>query len=186
MSSEQMGISGLADRYAAALFDLAAEGGDLERVAIDLRDLRAMVIASHELRLFLSNPVISRGEQSLVVLALADKAGFCDLSKRFLGLVASNRRLKALMGIIGAYLGRIAKAKGEVGVEVTSAQALTPEQVSALEASLKIIVGGSVQMTSAVDPKLLGGLVVKVGSRMFDASLKTKLQQLQLVMKGVG
>ena len=184
MSSEANGA--IADRYSAALFELADQHTALDAVAADLKSLKAMTAESADLRRLLRSPVASRKDQQKAVRVLAEKAGFNGLTLKFLGLVAQNRRLFALDGVIEAYLSRLAAKRGEVTAQVASAVALTETQVGAISAALKKVVGSNVTLDLTVDSNLLGGLVVKVGSRMVDGSLKTKLQHLQLAMKGVG
>lgn len=184
MSSEANGA--IADRYSAALFELAEQQSALDAVAADLKTLKAMVAESADLRRLLRSPVVSRKDQQKAVEALASKAGFNGLTLKFLGLVAQNRRLFALDGVIEAYLSRLAAKRGEVTAQVASAVVLNETQVGAISAALKKVVGSNVTLDLSVDPALLGGLVVKVGSRMVDGSLRTKLQHLQLSMKGVG
>jgi len=176
----------IADRYAHALYDLALQSGSLDAVAGDLKSLKGFLAESLELRQLIHSPVLSRGAQQGAVIALAQSAGFQELSVKFLGLVAKNRRLGALPGIVESFLGRLAASRGEVTAQVSSAVALDDAQLGALVASLKQAVGANVSLDVTIDPSLLGGLVVKVGSRMVDSSLKTKLQHLQLAMKGVG
>ncbi len=184
MSSETIGV--IAERYATALFELA-EGGDvLDQVAGDLKTLKAMIRESADLRRLLGSPVLSRADQGKAVAALVQAAGMSQLTANFLGLVAKNRRLFSVGGMIEAYLGRLAKRRGEMAASVSTAVPLSPAQLEALTTSLKTAFGGNVAVTVAVDPELLGGLVVKVGSRMVDSSLKTQLQHLKLAMKGVG
>lgn len=184
MSSEANGA--IADRYSAALFELADQHTALDAVAADLKSLKAMTAESADLRRLLRSPVVSRKDQQKAVSVLAEKAGFNGLTLKFLGLVAQNRRLFALDGVIEAYLSRLAAKRGEVTAQVASAVALTETQVGAISAALKKVVGSNVTLDLTVDSNLLGGLVVKVGSRMVDGSLRTKLQHLQLAMKGVG
>lgn len=184
MPSETIGV--IADRYATALYELAETQGALDQVAGDLKTLKAMVRDSEDLRRLISSPVLSRADQAKAVSALAEKAGFSKLTANFLGLASKNRRLFALVGIIDAYLGRLASRRGELSASVASAAPLSQAQLDALTATLKSTFGGNVAVEAAVDPSLLGGLVVKVGSRMVDSSLKTKLQHLKLAMKGVG
>lgn len=178
--------TGLADRYASALFELAEEKGVLDQVAGDLRDLKTMIAESADFRRFVESPVLSRAEQVKGVTALAEKAGMQGITRNFLGLAASNRRLFALPGIINGFLAKLAALRGEVTADVVSAKPLTDAQRDALAASLKQATGKDVALTTAVDPALIGGLIVRVGSRMIDNSLRTKLQRLQLAMKGVG
>ncbi len=184
MSSEATGA--IAERYSAALFDLAEQRSALDSVAADLKTLKGMVAESDDLRRLLRSPVLARAEQQKAVAALAQKAGLSELTKNFLGLVAKNRRLFAVTGMIDAYLARLAAKRGEIAAEVASAVPLDESQVGAISAALKKVVGSNVTLDVTVDPALLGGLVVKVGSRMVDGSLKTKLQHLQIAMKGVG
>jgi F-type H+-transporting ATPase subunit delta len=177
---------GLADRYASALFELAEEKGVLDQVADDLRGLKTMVAESADFRRFIDSPVLSRTEQAKGVAALADKAGMQGVTRNFLGLAATNRRLFALPGVIDAFLERLAAKRGEISAEVVSAKPLSDVQADALAASLKQAMGKDVALEIRVDPGLIGGLVVRVGSRMIDNSIRTKLQRLQLAMKGVG
>jgi len=118
--------------------------------------------------------------------ALTEAAGFTDLTKKFVGAVAANRRLFAVTNMIKAYQTRLAASRGEATAEVVSAKALTDVQVAAVGDALKAAIGTKVQIEQRVDESLLGGLVVRVGSRMIDSSLKTKLQKMRLAMKGVG
>ncbi|CAA7612417.1 ATP synthase subunit delta [Candidatus Terasakiella magnetica] len=184
MPSETIGV--IADRYAAALFDLADSSSNLDQVAGDLKTLQAMLRESADLRRLVDSPVLSRTEQGRAIAAVASAAGFTELTTKFLGLAAKNRRLFTLSGVIHAYLGRLAARRGEKSATVASAVALSPAQQDALVSALKTAFGGNVAVDVKVDPSLLGGLVVQVGSRMVDSSLKTKLQHLKLAMKGVG
>ena len=184
MSSEATGA--IAERYSAALFQLAEQDSVLDAVAGDLKSLKAMIAGSDDLRRLLRSPVLSRAEQQKAMAALADRAGFGNLTKNFLGLVAKNRRLFSIGGMTDAFLARLAAKRGEITAEVASAIPLSESQVDAIGAALKSVIGSTVSLDVTVDPSLLGGLVVKVGSRQVDGSLKTKLQHLQLAMKGVG
>jgi F-type H+-transporting ATPase subunit delta len=183
VSSEAIGA--IAERYSAALFDLAEQQSALDTVAGDLRTLKGLIAESEDLRRMMRSPVISRRDQQKAVTALAARAGLCPLVTNFLGLVAKNRRLFAIGGMIAAYLARLADRRGEVAAQVRSAVPLAPAQVAAIGDVLKTIVGRNVSLEATVDPALLGGLVVRVGSRMIDGSLGTKLQQLKLAMKGI-
>lgn len=184
MAANSTGVTGVADRYATALFDLAGEKRALDQVANDLRALRAMIDESGDFRRLIVSPVLSREEQGRAVAAIAEKAGFSTLTKNFLGLVAQNRRLFAVPGMISAYLARLAEKRGEVTAEVLAAQPLSEAQLEALAKQLKKATGSKVAVDVKIDPALLGGLVVKVGSRMVDASLRSKLNRLQLALKG--
>lgn len=176
----------IAERYSAALFELADEQSCLDAVAADLKNLKVLIAESEDLRRLFKSPVLSRVEQQKATLALAERAGLGALTRNFLGLVAKNRRLFAVDGMIAAYLARLAEKRGEMTASVASAVPLAEKQIGAIETALKKVVGSNVTLDVTVDPALLGGLIVKVGSRMVDGSLKTKLQHLQLAMKGVG
>jgi F-type H+-transporting ATPase subunit delta len=185
VASEGTGVSGLADRYAAALFELADERKLLDEVAGDLRGLRDLLAESGDLRRLVRSPILSRIEQAKAIGAVAERAGFDALTRNFLGLVAQNRRLFAVPSMIAAFLAKLAARRGEVTAEVTAAQELTPAQLAAVGEQLRRAMGSKIAVEVRVDPALLGGLVVKVGSRMVDASLRSKLHRLQLAMKGV-
>jgi len=184
VASKGTGVSGLADRYAAALFDLADERKSLDQIADDLRHLRAMLGESAELRRLVRSPILSRADQRRAITAVAERAGLTPLTRNFLGLVAQNRRLFAVPAMIDAFLARLAARRGEVTAEIVAAQALTPAQLDAVNEQLRKAMGSKVAVEIRVDAALLGGLVVKVGSRMVDASLRSKLHRLQLAMKG--
>jgi F-type H+-transporting ATPase subunit delta len=179
-------LSGLAGRYALALLDLADEDKSLDAVADDLRALRRMIGESEDLRRLLRSPLISREQQATALAAVLDKAGLGETTRRFVQVVARNRRLFVLPQIIDTYLSELAHRRGEVTAQVTSAVALSEGQRQALIESLKSSVGDKVKVDVKVDDSLIGGLIVKVGSRMIDNSLRSKLQRLQLAMKGVG
>ena len=186
MAGADTSLSGLAGRYALALLDLADEDKTLDAVADDLRALRRMVEQSEDLRRLLRSPLISREEQAKALAAILEKAGSGETTRRFAQVLARNRRLFVLPQIIDAYLAELARRRGEVTAQVTSAVELSEGQRQALIDRLKATVGGKVQVDVTVDKGLIGGLIVKVGSRMIDNSLRSKLQRLQLAMKGVG
>lgn len=186
VASTDSGSSGLASRYAKALFELADEAKALDAVADDLRTLKSLLAESESLRRLVRSPVLSRDEQGRAIAAVLAKAGAAPLTRQFVGVAAANRRLFTLPGMINAYLAELARRRGEMTAEVTAAHALTDSQTKALTDQLKKAVGAKVSVNVSVDPSLLGGLVVKVGSRMIDSSLRTKLGKLQLAMKGVG
>ncbi|HEX4111988.1 MAG TPA: F0F1 ATP synthase subunit delta [Stellaceae bacterium] len=186
MASEATGVSGLAERYARALFDLADEGRTLDQVAADLKSLAGMLAESGDLRRLIRSPVLDRAAQGRAVAALAARAELSPLTRKFLGLLARNRRLFALPAMIAAFLSHLAARRGEVTAQVVSAAPLTAAQSAALAEALRQSAGAKLTIDAQVDPSLLGGLVVRLGSRMIDASLKSKLNRLQLAMKGVG
>jgi F-type H+-transporting ATPase subunit delta len=186
LASEATGVSGLAERYAAALFDLADERHALDAVAGDLRELRAMLHDSGDLMRLLRSPVLTRDEQGKAVAAIAERAGLSPLTRDFLGVVARNRRLFAAPEMIEAYLRNLAARRGEVTALVTVAQPLNEARQAALTEQLRRAVGARVAIDIRVDPALLGGMIVKVGSRMVDASLSSRLQRLRLAMRASG
>ncbi len=186
MAADSSGATGLAGRYATALFELAEYDKQLDEVASDLQQLGAMIDDSNDLARLIKSPVISRDDQIKAMDAISDQAGFSTLTKNFVGVVAENRRLFALAGMIKAYQTLLATSRGEVNAEVVSAKALTEAQLAGIEDALKKAIGSKVQVDQKVDETLLGGLVVRVGSRMVDNSLKTKLQKMRLAMKGIG
>jgi F-type H+-transporting ATPase subunit delta len=176
--------SGLAGRYAAAMFELAEDRDALDAVAGDLGNLNSLLAESGDLRRLIRSPVLSREDQGRAITALAERAGFERLTVQFLGLLAQKRRLFVLPEIIAAYQAMLARHKGEVSAELVSAVPLSEDQARTVQERLRTALGQSVTLSRAVDPSLLGGLVVRLGSRMIDASLRTKLQRLELAMKG--
>lgn len=186
MAGDNTSLSDLAGRYASALLDLADEQKALDQVSGDLQTLRSMIGESEDLRRLLGSPVITRDEQRRAMSALMEKAGIGELTRRFVLVVANNHRLFALPAMIDGYLAELARRRGEITAQVTSARSLSDSQQAALLDALRSAVGSKVQLDLKVDPALIGGLVVKVGSRMIDSSLRSKLQRLQLAMKGVG
>jgi F-type H+-transporting ATPase subunit delta len=167
-----------------ALFELALEQSALDVVAGDLHGLRAMLAESADLERLIRSPVLTRQEQGRALSALGERAGFAPLTRQFLGLLAHKRRLFALPQVIEAYDTMLAEHRGEVGAEVVSAVPLSAEQLESLQRQLAAAVGQTVTLSTAVEPSLLGGLIVRVGSRMMDASIRTKLHQLELALKG--
>ncbi len=184
MASGQTVTSGLSARYATALFELALEQDAIDAVADDLAQLQAMIDDSDDLCRLIGSPLFSRDEQSQAMAALTEKAGLSTTVCNTVGVIARNRRLFALEDVIRAYRTLVSEHRGEVEAEVTSAAPLSDGQRNALEAALKEAIGSTVAVTTDVDPELSGGMVVRVGSRMIDSSLRTKLQRLQLAMKG--
>lgn len=185
LAGENARVSGLAGRYASALFELAEDAKQLDAAANELRDLKQVIADSEDLTRLIRSPVYGRDEQGKAMAAILDKAGVSDLTRRFVLVVTCNRRLFALPQMIDAYLAELARRRGEVTARVAAARELSKTQQTALTAALKKVVGAKVQVELEVDPGLLGGLVVRVGSRMIDSSLRTKLEKLQFAMKGV-
>jgi F-type H+-transporting ATPase subunit delta len=177
-------VAGVAGRYAAALFDLAQEQGKTSEVEQDLVKFQQLYDMSPDLQRLIRSPVIAADDQIRALASVLDKAGVGGLAKNFIGLVARNRRLFAVPDMVRAFLSLAAKARGEVTAEVVSAHPLTDAQAQALKAQLKDTVGKDVTLAAKVDPSLIGGLIVKLGSRMVDSSLRTKLSNLSLSLKG--
>ena len=184
MSATPIDVSGLPGRYANALFELADEQGALDAVMDDLSSLRSMIREAPDFARVLTSPVIGRDEQTAAVDAVMERAGIGELARRFVNVVARNRRLFALPGMIEVYRALLAERRGEITAEVTAARPLSEAQRGALEQALMRTVGANMSIDVRVDPAILGGLIVKVGSRMVDSSLKTKLDKLQISMKG--
>lgn len=185
MASAQSGLGGIAGRYASALFELADDERALDPVAADLKALKAMIADSEDLTRMLRSPVIGRDEQRAAVQAIADQAGFAPITKKFLGVIANNRRLFLLAQVIESFLGEVARRRGEMTADVVAAYPLSAEQVAAVTDALRTKLGAKVSLNVSVDPGLIGGLVVKVGSRLIDSSVRTKLNRLENAMKGV-
>ena len=184
MPASSVHVSGLAGRYAVALFELAQEQDALEEVASDLHALRGLIEESADLKRLIRSPVLSRDEQARALAAIGERAGFHELTQKFLGLLAHNRRLFALPEVIEAYDALLAERRGEVAGELVSAVPLSSSQLESVQQHLTAAVGQTVKLTTSVDPNLLGGVVVRVGSRMIDASIRSKLHQLELALKG--
>ena len=177
-------VSGVAGRYANALFDLATEDKSVAKTGDALQSFLAMVDGSEDLRRLMGSPVFKIADQMSAIDALASKAKISGLALNFLKLMGKNRRLAAVPGAIAGFQALVAKSRGEITAEVTSAEKLSAKQLTDLKAALKASMGSDVVLAAKVDPSLLGGLIVKVGSRMMDNSLKTKLQNLKVAMKG--
>jgi F-type H+-transporting ATPase subunit delta len=178
--------SGVAGRYATALFEIAKESKALDQVEADLTALEAALAESPELRGMLSSPVFTREDQGRAIAAIAKKMGLGPALTNTLGLMAQNRRLFVVPGLIAQVKELIAADRGEVTAEVTAAKKLTKDQTETLAKMLRASVGKDVRLEITVDESLIGGLVVKVGSRMIDTSIRAKLANLQNVMKEVG
>lgn len=176
--------AGLPGRYAAALFDLAETAKALDATAADLDTLKAALGESADLRQLSRSPAISRADAGKAVAALAAKLGLGDLTTRFLGVLAHNGRLAALPGIIAQFTVMLNAHKGTATAEVVSAHKLTATQMKALQAKLKARTGQAVAIDARVDPSLLGGLIVRIGSEQIDSSIKTRLERLGQHMKG--
>ncbi|WP_374545736.1 F0F1 ATP synthase subunit delta [Rhodoblastus sp.] len=179
--------SGVAERYAQALFSLAQEQNVADPVADALRNFGTLINESADLKRLVISPVFSAEEQLKAITALLDKFGYGGITANFIKLVAAKRRLFVLPDMIRAFIALNDKAKGIARAEVTVAGPLSSDHSAALEAALRQVSGGqTVKVNVNVDPSIIGGIVVKLGSRMVDASLKTKLNSLRTRMKEVG
>ena len=173
----------LAGRYASALFDLASEAGTVTAVESDLDTLAEALRESAELRALIRNPEVSREALGRVLAGLGDTLKLTDLTRSFLGVLAQNRRVAELPAIIRAFQAIAAAQRGEVTAEVASAHALTDEQIATLATKLRAREGRTVKLKTRVDPDLLGGLVVTVGSKRIDGSIRTRLNTIAQAMK---
>lgn len=176
--------AGLAGRYASALFDLARESNAIDGVQKSLATLKAGLTESADLKALVESPVVSRADAAKAVAAVAKALKLDSLTGKFLGVLAENRRLADLSGMIGAFDAIVAAHRGEVTAKVTSAHPLTADQLKALAANLKTRVGRDVQIATTVDPAILGGLVVQLGSQLIDSSIRTRLNSFASAMKG--
>ena len=179
-------VSGVAERYASSLYELAAEAGSVDQIGAELAGFQTLINESADMKRFIESPVFSAEDQLRAVAAVLEKAGISGLSANFIKVAASNRRLFAVPGMIKSYFQIVARNRGEISADVTSAHALTSAQENELKATLKGVTGKDVAINVTVDPSILGGLIVKVGSRQIDTSLRTKLSTLKLALKEVG
>ena len=173
-------------RYAQALFDLANDEGGLDKVAGDLERLDQSIAENADLKRLIHSPIATREQLGEAMTSIAGPLALGETTRKFLGLLAAKRRLDALPAIATAFQDRLADVRGEVKAEVVSASALSDAQVAEVTKAVTEHAGKKVRLVTKVDPSLLGGLIVTVGSHQVDASLKRKLQQLDVVMRGVG
>ena len=174
----------LAGRYASALFDLASEAGTVSAVEGDLETLAEALRESPELRALIRNPEVSREALGRVLAGLGSELNLSDLTKNFLGVLAQNRRVAELPATIRAFRSIAAAQRGEVTAEVASAHPLSDDQLATLEHKLRVREGRTVKLKTLVDPDLLGGLVVTIGSQRIDSSIRSRLNSLAQAMKG--
>ena len=184
MATDAPSEASVAGRYASALYDLAAEQNKVAEVERDLMGFQALCDTSADLVSMVRSPVIPAAEQGKAIAAILEKAGAGTLTINFFKLIARNRRLIEALNMVKAFRSIAARARGEVAAEVSSATPLSLSQIAELKQTLKASVGKDVTLSTRVDPSLLGGLVVKLASRMIDSSLKTKLAGLKVAMKG--
>ena len=186
MADENPNVSGVAGRYATALFELARDERSIDSVKADLERFDAMIAESADLSRLVRSPVFTAGEQSKALSAVLDRAGIAGTSAKFLKLLTANRRLFAVRDVIRTFRTLVAQFKGEVTADVTVAEQLSDRNLDALKSALKSVTGKDVDLNVKVDPAIIGGLVVKVGSRMVDSSLRTKLNSIKHAMKEAG
>jgi len=170
-------------RYAQALFDLALDEQKVAVVEADLKSLRTMTAGSPDLRALLASPRFSDADKAKGLSAVAAQAGFSPLTQKFLGFVVAQRRAAALPAMIHSFIALSAAHRGVVSAEVVTALAMTPAQVKGVAAALRTALGKDPEITTRVDPSILGGIKVRVGSRLYDASLKSKLDSLKFALK---
>ena len=177
-------ISGMAGRYAGALFELALEEKAVDSVKKDLEAFDALIGDSADLNRLVRSPVFGVDEQLKAVSTILEKAGIKGLAADFIRVVITNRRLFALRNIISGYRALVAKHKGEISAQVTVAEKLSDANLEALKSALTSVTGGKdMDLDVKIDPTIIGGLIVKVGSRMVDSSLRTKLNSIKFAMK---
>jgi len=177
-------ISGMAGRYANALFELALDNKAVDAVKADLERFDRLIADNPDLNRLVRSPVFGADEQLRALAAILDKAGIKGLAANFLRVITANRRLFAVRDMIRAYRGLAARHKGEVTAEVTVAEPLSDKNLEALKGALKSVTGGKeIDFDVKIEPAIIGGLIVKVGSRMVDSSLRTKLNAIKIAMK---
>lgn len=176
-------LSDVGGRYAQALIELASDSDQIAAVEGDLQAFKAMQADSEDLRRMMDSPAFSAEDRGRALAAIAERAGFNPLTKRFLGLLAANRRAQALPAVIDAYQRMSAERRGVVAAEVVTAVPLSDAQRQALQAALRQALGKDPDIAVRVDPAILGGLKVRVGSRLFDASVKSRLDQLKFALQ---
>lgn len=186
MAKSSTAANVIANRYATALIETADQAKTLDSVEKDMAALGGMLSQSADLKTLIASPIFSRDQQTAAMSALASEAGFNKLTANFLSVLCQNRRLYALGAILKAFREGLSARRGEVRAQVKSAFALTPEQERLLQDSLKKTLGFNVQLETSVDRTLLGGMIVTVGSRMIDDSVKSKLERLKQVMQSQG
>ena len=184
MAQSSSPVSGIAERYAGSLYELAVQSSTVDKVEADLSRFEGLLSESDDLARMIKSPVFSAEEQFKAIVAIADKAGISGLVGNFLRVVAQNRRLFAVPSMIKAFRAIAAEARGEVSADVTSAHPLSAAQQDELKATLKGVTGKDVAINAVVDPSLLGGLVVTIGSKRIDGSIRTRLNSLAQAMKG--
>ncbi|MFL5260202.1 MAG: F0F1 ATP synthase subunit delta [Hyphomicrobiales bacterium] len=185
MAATSETVAGVPGRYAGALLELAREANEVDRIGADFARFQTLLDESEDLRRLVRSPVFSSDDQLTALEAICAQAGIGGLALNFIRLVTRNRRLFVISEMIKAYRTLVAQSRGEVAAEVTSAESLAEARQRELKTAIKSAIGRDVDLTLKIDPAILGGLIVKVGSRMVDNSLRTKLQNLRIAMKGL-
>ncbi len=186
MAAQDPSVSGVSGRYATALFELARDEKSIDAVKADLDKFDALLAESADLKRLVRSPVFSAEVQMRALDAVLAKGGMTGTSAKFLRVLTANRRLFAVADVIRAFRALVANFKGEATAEVTVAEQLNDKNLDALKAALKSVTGKDVALNVKVDPSIIGGLVVKLGSRMVDSSLRTKLNSIKHAMKEAG
>jgi F-type H+-transporting ATPase subunit delta len=186
VAAEDPSVSGVSGRYATALFELARDEKSIDAVKADLDRFDAMLADSADLQRLVRSPVFSADSQARALAAVLEKAGITGVAANFLRVLTVNRRLFAVSHVIRAFRALVAKFKGEATADVTAAEKLSDKNLDALKTALKAVTGKDVELNVNIDPSIIGGLVVKLGSRMVDSSLRTKLNSIKHAMKEAG
>jgi F-type H+-transporting ATPase subunit delta len=186
VAAQDPSVSGVSGRYATALFELARDEKSVDAILADLNQFDALLSDSADLKRLVRSPVFSAEVQMKALDAVMDKAGISGTSAKFLRVLTANRRLFAVSDVIRAFRALVANFKGEATAEVTVAEQLNDRNLDALKAALQAVTGKDVALNVKVDPSIIGGLVVKLGSRMVDSSLRTKLNSIKHAMKEAG
>ncbi|HVD84920.1 MAG TPA: F0F1 ATP synthase subunit delta [Bradyrhizobium sp.] len=186
MAAEDPSVSGVSGRYATALFELARDEKSIDAVKADLDEFETLLSESADLKRLVRSPVFSADAQLKALTAVLDKAGVTGIAANFLKVLTRNRRLFAIGDVIRAFRALVARFKGEASADVTVAERLSDRNLDALKTALKSVTGKDVALNVKVDPSIIGGLVVKLGSRMVDSSLRTKLNSIKHAMKEAG
>jgi F-type H+-transporting ATPase subunit delta len=186
VATEDSSVSGVSGRYATALFELARDTKSVDAVKADLDRFSALLNESPDLVRLVRSPVFTAESQGKALAAVLDKAGIKGIAANFLRVLTANRRLFIVSDVIRAFRALVAKFKGEATADVTVAEKLSTKNLDALKAALKSVSGKDVDLNVKIDPSIIGGLVVKLGSRMLDSSLRTKLNSIKHAMKEAG
>jgi len=186
VTAENPTVSGVAGRYATALFELARDEKSVDAVKADLDRFDALLSESSDFMRLVRSPVFTAEEQAKAVSAILDSAGISGIAANFLKVLTANRRLFAVRDVIRAFGVLVARFRGQASADVTVAETLSDKNLDALKAALNSVTGQDVSLNVKVDPAIIGGLVVKVGSRMVDSSLRTKLNSIKNAMKEAG